>query len=254
MNTNLLNKSEGETISYTHRPRIDQIADVMWVIIFIVAIAGAGDWEMGVIGSIMILLVIWRNGKQVVTLSKLDGKVTYSSYRFLGFYRTSTATFNLNELGELVLMTESSCAFCCGCLQGLYCTKGFPSAQNKLDIAFEITLSIYTTTIACRSCTITSHEQTFIQLTRLLGFKLMKLERQTFGTTINGTIINGQWDDHMNAMVSDMQTQMATPFNYTNAVSLNMNHPDLKDMPSDKPPQIEINHQERYVTYTIIRR
>jgi hypothetical protein len=219
-----------ETKEYTHWPIAERILDAMWVglLIFgglkgIPSLGHAKDADpLTNLNTVIVyivllvalsLLLIMRKSRH--RIQKKGNVVTYSSYRVFGLIPTITKVFDVNELGLLVLDTERRCDCCnpAGCFMGflgIYVTKGFPTFEKPIEVAFEIPIIYNSWQKMTAGCALGCYESSFKAINNVLGFQYFGSEGYTQTTTVTG----GTWDQNMAAdFQAKFDDSMATYLN-----------------------------------------
>lgn len=145
-----------------------------------------------------------------------NGVVTVSRYQFLGYRQVGESqTFQVSDLGQLVLDTERKCLGMCN-FTGIYVTKGFPTFERPMEVAFEIPI-FYTgwNHVTGADCFLGCYINTFRSLTNVLGFQYHGRESHRQKTTVTG----GEGHQAMLAQFNaDYEDSLAS---YENYLSLN---------------------------------
>lgn len=198
---------------YVHAPCCERLLDLVWSgVLGYLTVAGPslmgkrppdtdqGTWRntqilASVLPGILLLLLALRRSKHRV---RVDGTtVTYTQYRVLGLVPTLTRTFELRELGQLVLDTQRRCLGACGFL-GIYVTRGFTTMEESLEVAFEIPIVYSGWTQYTEGCALGCYNHSFQELIRVLDFRYQGVASQRQRTTITG----GTWDQQMAAQLN----------------------------------------------------
>lgn len=208
---------------YVHYPRLERILDIFWVGMFLYILfiglgtqdrpadADSSTWTSTLVLEYLLVIamtaaMIARPSRHRVTV--VDTTVTYTQFRGLGFIPSKTVSFDISELGLLVLDTERRCDCChpTGCclgFLGIYVTKGFPTNERPLEIAFELPIIYNGWTHMTEACSLGCYRDSFSELCRVLGFKYHGKEAVTQQTTVTG----GSWAQNQSmtaqALVND---------------------------------------------------
>lgn len=177
-----------------------------------------GQLVVTVFVSTLAASILYRPSRVLVEAT--DSTIIVTPYRCFGLVPFGRKEFARNELGSLILDTQSRmscftrsncCCYCCCGPNGLYVTKGLPRDEASVEIAFEIPFFHLTQySFLYHPCHVRAFEASFHGLADCMGFISCGVisSHQQKTTPKKETVIIGTAVDHQMEMVHNMQYQM----------------------------------------------